>query len=176
MRAASFTRRQNTYREPVRSWRSAGRRRGATFLEVALSLLPLLALMIGIIDLSMPMFLKSTFTNAVREGVRYGITYQTFSGATHTDSIKTVVQNSALGFLAGTDGLNKIQVKFYTPAGVEVTGAGRNAGGNIVEVSIVGYQWSWIAPLWRTAVPFTVNAVSSDRLEVLPRGMTLPNP
>jgi len=145
-------------------------------VEVSLSLLPLMALMIGIIDLSMPMFLKSTFTNAVREGVRYGITYQTMTGKTHSESIKTVVQNSALGFLAGTSGLNKIQVKFYSPAGVEQTGTNRNAGGNILEVSIVGYQWSWIAPLWRTSVPLTVNAVSSDRLEMLPRGMALPTP
>lgn len=151
-------------------------RRGATLVEVTLTLLPLMALMLGIIDLAMPMFIKSTFTNAVREGVRYGITYRTISGKTHSESIKTVVQESSLGFLSGSDGLSKIHVKFYTPAGVEVTGADRNAGGNIVEVTITGYQWGWIAPLWRDATPLTVNAASSNRLEVLPRSVTPPSP
>jgi len=135
-----------------------------------------MAMMIGIIDLAVPMFIKSTFTHAVREGVRYGITYRTQNGKTHSESIRSVVQEASLGFLAGDEGASRIAVRFYTPSGVEATGADRNAGGNIVEVSITGYQWNWIAPLWRSGVPITINAVSSDRLEVLPRGTALPSP
>jgi Flp pilus assembly protein TadG len=146
-------------------------------VELSLVLLPLFALMFGIIDFSMPIFLKSLFTHAVREGARYGVTYRTMSGLSHSESIKRVVQTNAAGFLNGASGLSRIQVKYYNPTTfVEATGAGANADGNIVEVTVSGYQWRWILPIWQSKSPINVGAASADRLESLPRGSTRPAP
>ena len=60
---------------------------------MALSFTPLFALMLGVFELALPIFKKSTFSSAVREGCRYG---------TQTAAIKAVVQANAMGFLAGT--------------------------------------------------------------------------
>src|SRR6185312_17332177 len=90
---------------------------GAAIVELALILVPLMALMFAIIDFSMPIFLKSMFTSAVREGCRFGIAYQmNYKGTaytTQTAAIKSVVQDYAMGFLAGTTGANKITVNYY---------------------------------------------------------------
>src|SRR6266545_4577806 len=49
-------------------------RRGAEILEVALIIVPLFGMIFLLLDISMVIFLRSTFQHAVREGVRYGIT------------------------------------------------------------------------------------------------------
>ena len=161
-------------------------------LELALILTPMFALLLSIVELSMPIFKKSTFQDAVREGVRYGITYQTTYGGTtygsQTAAIKAVVQYNAMGFLAGTTGLNQIYVKYYLPVSpfTDVTGtSGANADGNIIEVSVQGYSNPWIAPIaWFygstnfqvTGTPLTIAASSASRLETLPVGSTRPSP
>src|SRR5580693_1819093 len=178
----------NLSRESNRRKRAG--RRGNTMLELALILTPMFALLLAIVELSLPIFKKSTFQDAVREGVRYGITYQTtYNGtsyASQTAAIKAVVQTNAMGFLAGTTGLNQIYVKYYLPVSpfTEVTGtAAANADGNILEVSVQGYAHSWIAPVaWSygptnfqvTGTPLTIAASSADRLETLPVGSTRP--
>jgi Flp pilus assembly protein TadG len=161
-------------------------------LELALILTPMFALLLSIVELSMPIFKKSTFQAAVREGVRYGITYQTtYNGTAYTSqtaAIQAAVQTNAMGFLAGTTGLNQIYVKYYLPVTpfTDVTGtASANADGNILEVSIRGYAHAWIAPIaWFygsnsfqvTRTPLTIAASSADRLESLPVGSTRPSP
>jgi hypothetical protein len=153
------------------------RRRGSAAVEFGLTFLPIMAMIFAVIDFAMPIFLQSLFTHAVREGVRYGITYQTKPSMTHSASIKRVVQDCSAGFLAESTNLSKIQVKFYSPITfAEQTGANRNAGGNILEVSISGYSWGMMAPLWRSRTSYAVNAISSDRLEHLPFGAALPTP
>src|ERR1700680_1720380 len=90
---------------------------GNTIVELALVLTPMMALLLAIVELSLPIFKKSTFVAAVREGCRYGITYQTsYAGtnyASQTAAIKAVVQTNSMGFLAGTAGANMIYVKYY---------------------------------------------------------------
>lgn len=152
-------------------------RRGNVYIELALVLVPTLALLLAIVDFSIPIFLSATFNHAVLEGVRYAITFQTLPGSSQTASIKQVVQTQAVGFLNGQAGLDRIQVKYYSPTTfVEVVGPAANANGNIVEVSVVGYTWNWIVPIWRSAAPLTISAISSDRLEVLPQGAARPDP
>jgi Flp pilus assembly protein TadG len=167
-------------------------RRGNTMLELALILTPMFALLLSIVELSLPIFKKSTFQDAVREGVRYGITYQTtYNGtsyASQTAAIQAVVQNNAMGFLAGASGLAKIYVNYYLPVSpfTSVTGTSTaNADGNILEVSVQGYSSPWIAPIaWFygsttfqvTGTPLTIAASSADRLETLPIGSTRPSP
>jgi hypothetical protein len=163
--------RRNTYR----------RKQGATILELALVLVPLMALMFAIVDFSLPIFLKSMFTSAVREGCRFGIAYQTtYKGVSYgslTGAITAVVQDYSMGFLAGNDA-NKISVKYYSPTAPfdQLTGNGANSSGNILEVSINGYSWVPLIPIWRGNTPLTVNAISSDRLEALPAGTPPPTP
>ena len=48
--------------------------------------------------------------------------------------------------------------------------------GNIVEVSINGYSWVPLVPIWRANTPLTINAISADRLEGLPAGTSPPTP
>lgn len=163
----------NTYRP---------KRRGAAIVELALVFVPLMALMFAIIDFSMPIFLKSMFTAAVREGCRFGIAYQmNYKGTafgSQTAAIKAVVQDYSMGFLAGTAGASKISVNYYAqtaPFG-QLTGSGSNNSGNILEVSVNGYSWVPIVPIWRSTSPLTINAISSDRLEGLAVGASPPTP
>ena len=86
-------------------------------VEVCLILTPLLLITFLLLNLSMAIFLRSTFQQAVREGARYAITGQTTSvGACHDTSIKTIVAQNALGFLnAGRPGAASIHVRFRNP-------------------------------------------------------------
>jgi hypothetical protein len=148
------------------------RQRGNAMLESALIILPLFALMFAIIDFSLAIFVKSTLQHAVREGVRYAVTFQTESGFCHDDSIKNVVVYNSMGFLRSETNREKIQIRYYLPD--TLSPSGNNAPGNIVEVSVEGYTWGWIAPLWRTSTPLSMLVRSSDRMEGLPGGGSPP--
>lgn len=167
------------------------------FVESSLVLLPLLAVFMGIIDFSMAIFLKATFQNAVREGVRYAITYQTQGALGQDQSIKNVVQNNSMGFLSDT---SSIQVNYYTVCNASmvsagsctnaqlgtIVGTGSNSPGNIVEVSVNNYGWTWLAPLngrmdssdpghgLRSTSPLSITAIASDIMGGLPVGSTAP--
>jgi Flp pilus assembly protein TadG len=156
-------------------------------VELALVITPFLALALTTIELALPIFKKSTFEDAVREGCRFGITFQTtFNGTTYasqTDAIKAVVQANAMGLLSDA---SVIHVDYYSSSTFAVvTGAGANADGNILQVSVAGYTHSWIAPVnWAMGssrfgldpTPLSVTAMSADRLESLPPGSARPTP
>ncbi len=144
-------------------------RRGGALVELPLVLIPLVALWVAIIDFSFSIFLKATFQHAVREGVRYAVTGRTEPGLGHDASIKAAVQRHAMGFLNGADGAERIHIRYYVPGTLAETAS--NAGGNIVEVSVEGYTWDWIAPILRSATPLTIAARSSDRMEAPPGGI-----
>lgn len=152
------------------------RQRGNQLVEVSLIFLPLFALLLALIDFSMALFLRGTMQNAVREGVRYAVTYQTASGLCQDASIKAIVKGSAVGFLSGATDDAKIKVRYYNPSNLstEVTGGGSNAPGNVVEIGVEGFSWGWIAPLWRTASPFNINVYAADRMEGLAGGVSPP--
>lgn len=148
------------------------RQRGNAMVETALIILPLFALMFAIIDFSLAIFVKSTLQHAVREGVRYAVTFQTQPGFCHDDSIKNVVVHNSLNFLRSEANREKIQIRYFLPA--TLSPSGNNDPGNIVEVSVEGYSWGWIAPLWRTNTPLSMLVRSSDRMEGLPGGASPP--
>jgi Flp pilus assembly protein TadG len=151
------------------------RQSGHALLEASVVILPLLAMAFAITDYSMAIFLRSTFQHAVREGVRYAITYQTMSGQCQDASIRQVVKNASAGFLNNThDPL--ILITYHPPANLSqtLTGVGSNAAGNIVEVSVEGYAYSWMAPLMRSNTPLTITVRAADRTESLPGGTTVP--
>jgi hypothetical protein len=145
---------------------------GETFVETALVLLPLLALIFAIVDFAFAIFVNSTLQHAAREGVRFAVTYRTFSGMSHDASIKAVVQNAALNLLDGPEGARKIHIRYYDP--VTLQEVPTNAPGNLIEISIENFDWGWLVPLWRTAAPLRFSARSSDRMEGLPGGQSPP--
>jgi len=170
--------------------RQDDKRRGSAAVEAALVMLPFFALLYAIIDYSVLFFIQGTFKHAAREGVRFAITQRGLGSMTPSQSIKKVVQDHAMGFLSGASGLEKISIKFYNPSThAEVTGAGRNAAGNIVEVTISPceradgsdcFRWGWMAPLQAEpggnsgrSNPMVIRARSSDLMEA-PRGGILP--
>jgi hypothetical protein len=153
-----------------RTMKRAGRR-GDTLLEMALVLVPLMALIFGITDFGFAIFLRNAFQHSVREGVRYAVTYRTVPGMGHDASIKSVVQTNAVGMLAGPSGASQIRIRYYLPDTLVETP--NNWPGNLVEVSIENYQWRWMAPLLRSSTPIGVTVRSMDRMEGLPGG-TMP--
>jgi Flp pilus assembly protein TadG len=170
--------------------RRRARQSGNSFLEMALVITPFFALTLSIIELALPIFQKSTFTHAVREGCRYGITFQTAYNGTNygsqTDAITAVVENNSMGFLNSSNA-NLISVKYYNSSTfADVTGTtSANADGNIIVVSVNGFTHNWINPInWAsggttfsvTGSPLTISASSADRLETLPVGGTRPSP
>src|SRR5262245_25996937 len=89
---------------------SLGRRRrskGNAIVESVFTLLPTFALIFAFVDFGLMIFRWCTLQNAVREGVRYAITYQrqTVNGVAlgQDASIKNVVQQYAMGLVKTTD-------------------------------------------------------------------------
>lgn len=152
-------------------WRSPTTqgRRGSQIIEVCLCLLPFLGTLFLLIDLSLIVFLRATFLHAVREGVRYAMTGRTMSGLGHDASIKRVVQQYALGFLNGPEGEEKIKIRYYRPDTLTETTS--NAGGNIVEISIEGYSWRPLVPLFRSSAAIVIPARSTGIMEPSPYGI-----
>lgn len=138
-------------------------------------MLPLLAILFAVLDLSIALFVKNTAQFAVCQGVRFAITSRTLSGKGHDESIKTVVQSYTLGFLDYLSpdhiGKNRISITYYDPVSLApVSGASSNAGGNIVVVSASGLSWAWMVPLLHGASPLEFSVSSAAIMEATPIG------
>jgi Flp pilus assembly protein TadG len=156
------------------------RRSGSAILEFALTILPTFGLIFAFVDFGLLLFRWATLQNAVREGCRYAITFQTATGLGQDASIEAVVQQFAMGIVKTTDNPQDIFVKYYSPANLNTPiGSGGNVPGNVVEVSVQGVSWSWIAPLsgssgaggvpfMRNSTPISLNIYSSDILGSFP--------
>ncbi|MFN9263229.1 MAG: TadE/TadG family type IV pilus assembly protein [Acidobacteriota bacterium] len=151
------------------------RQAGHAFIETSFVIVPLLAIAFAITDYSMAIFLRSTFQHAVREGVRYAVTYQTMSGMCQDASIRQVVKNSSAGFLGDAHN-SLITITYHPPTDLSLTlvGAGSNAAGNVVEVSVENFNYGWMAPLMRSNTPLNITVRAADRTESLPGGATTP--
>lgn len=157
---------------PVCRNRRGGRaykQRGSQVVEFGLVLVPFCAFIFLLMDLSWAIFVKATMQYAVREGVRYAVTGQTISGSGQDASIKTTVQQNAMGFLNGSAGAAMIFIRYYLPDTLTETAS--NAGGNLVEVSVEGYSLTPLGPILRSAAPLILTARSSDRMESSPGGI-----
>src|ERR1039457_2241533 len=112
------------------------RRRGSALMEGPLALLPMLAVLFAVMDLSIALFVKNMAQFAVCQGARYAITSQTMAGLGQDASIKAVVKGYTLGFLDCLSpdhlGAHRIAITYYDPVTLlAVTGVGSNTGGNI---------------------------------------------
>jgi Flp pilus assembly protein TadG len=90
---------------------------GNAMLESALCFLPMMAMFFGIIDVCYAVSIQSLFSQAVRAGSRWAVTYQgTYNGTTCTSqavcTAQVVVDNS-VGFLSS--GSSYITVNYYIP-------------------------------------------------------------
>lgn len=139
--------------------------RGNAMLETTATALLLFGLMFLLIDLSLALFTKATLQQAVKEGVRFAVTDQLASGTAYlNDSIVQVVQQNALGLLNGPSGACMIAINYYNP----VTGAPDSGnGGDLVEVSVVGYNYTPVGIL-KSSSPIAITASSSDVMESCP--------
>jgi Flp pilus assembly protein TadG len=176
------------------------RQKGHNTLEMALGFLPLMALMFGILDFSFSIFMQSSFQNATREAVRFGITYNlVYNGTTYTSqtaAMTAVAQNNAFGFLSssltlsdGTIASTKVQVNYYFPDNLSTPATASqlpyttsttpsyivtnlNQTGNVVEVRVASYPWNWMVPLpkFMPGSGINLSASSLDVLEGLPVG------
>ena len=186
-----------------RGWRTRdGGRRGNTLVEFAICVFPLFALFFGISDIALAVFMKSMLQSAVRDGVRYGITFQTALSGTsctnQTNCIKQVVQGASLGFLAGTTGASYIAVRYFQPTDLSTPLTSADCGpgmkikndtyspardllymnqtGNLIEVSITNFPWNWMVPMpnFMPGTGLRMNSASSDVLQGYPVGATVP--
>ena len=155
------------------------RRSGNAIIEGAFTILPTFALILAFVDFGLVMFRWATLQNAVREGCRYAITFQTASGEGQDASIEAVVQQFAMGMVATTDTPQHIFVNYYAPTNLTTpipAASGGNIPGNVVEVSVQNISWAWIAPLSGTFTgnsrsPINLNVYSSDLLNGYPAGV-----
>jgi Flp pilus assembly protein TadG len=162
------------------------KQRGNSWVEMALVLLPFFALITAFFDVSFVLFSWNTLQNAVREGCRYAITFQTAppTGATwtcngHQDNcIESAVAANAMGLVTVAGGL--INVNYYTQLAptTSIASPNGNVPGNIVEVSVQNYPLQWMIPLsgtvsspFRSTSPANINVYSSDVLGGLPAGV-----
>ena len=139
--------------------------RGAEMVETCLVLGPLLGITFLLLDLSMVICLRSTFQHAVREGVRYAITGQNSPGPCQDDSIKSVVKKNAIGFLNSTTASATMHVHWMSPVDGSVT---NNSTGQIVEVSVEGYQYLPLAPFQRLNIQPRIWARAYDLMQTIP--------
>lgn len=164
---------------PLRRRRSGGN----ALVESAFTLLPTFALIFAFLDFGMMLFRWSTLQNAVREGARYAITFQTQGGLGQTASVRQKVQQYSMGLVSTTDNPQRIFVNYYTTSDPNTPiPNGGNVPGNIVEVSVQGIPYSWMAPLsgsygggiplFRSTNPLTLNVYASDILGGYPVGIT----
>jgi hypothetical protein len=141
------------------------RQSGHVMAEIGLGFFPYFALIFGILDFSMAIFINGAFQAATREGVRFGITYSlAYNGTTYTSqtlAIQAVVEANSVGFLSATNGPTYIVVNYYLPNnlstvatqaslpqtvnGVNITNI--NQTGNVMEVRIQNFPWAWMVPL-----------------------------
>lgn len=149
-------------------WKQAGDQTGSEIVEFALVLLPLLAVVFLIMDICWVFFAQASLQYAVGSGVRYAITNNNLSEA----SIKSVVQQNAMGFLSGQTGLDEITVNYYSPAnpsGSPLTGAAATAGGNLIEVSVSGITVNPLGFMWPGGpTSISLAASSTDVIESPP--------
>ena len=149
------------------------RQRGAALVESAFVLFPMVLLTAGIFDVAVALMVKATFTHAVREGARYAITYQTYTGLGQDASIKKVVKTNAMGLLSDSN----ITINYYNGNNptVLIPAPGGNAPNNIVVVSITGFNWKWMVPVvMGSRNPLSITASAADRMEGLGAGQTAP--
>ncbi len=143
--------------------------RGSAVVEFALVLLPFLAVVFLIMNFAWAIFAQATIQEAVREGVRVGVTATDGSGCSSvTCTVQTTVMAYSFGLIPKS---SDISVSYYSPNGgslAQVSGSGADVGGNIIQVSVTGVTIGTLSPLWLSQRSVSVGATASDIIESNP--------
>ncbi len=193
------------------------RQSGNAILEGALIFLPMMALFLGLIDISFAIFIQSTLTSSTRAAARAAVTFPaTVDGVSCTASQSACIIQAVQSNAVGVPNLNTnyITVSYYTAANLSTpvascnsagtctynsvcgsSGSGAcsngslditlasnvvvnyvNQPGNIVQVTVAGYPWNWMAPMhgFYAGTGLTLGAVSVDVLGGLAPGVGTP--
>jgi Flp pilus assembly protein TadG len=140
--------------------------RGQAAIEVGLTVVLLFGLIFLVMDLAMLLFVQSTLMQAVREGVRVGVTGRPYAGNVYVnDAIRAMVQDQALGFLNGTSGACRIRIDYFNPdTGAVSTGT----QGDLLVVSVSNFNYTPLGAVLKSADPFSISVSSSDIVERCP--------
>src|SRR6516162_11929457 len=133
------------------------RRRGATAVETALVIIPLLMFLFGIFEYGRLLMDWNLLNNAAREGCRYALANNTSS--TINNDVTTIVTNYMAGRSSSFSGFT-VNLS-GTHAGTNYTGNGVNAlaPGDMITVSVSGnYQFLNIIPLVSMPSLFSLNS------------------
>ena len=152
---------------------SACAEQGTEIVEFSLVLIPMLGLTFLIMNIGWVLFAKASLQEAVREGVRYGVTGAPLNGQPGlTSSIRQVVLQYSAGFIPAGRAQTEISIQYLSPSTLQpVTGAGSCAGGNILQVSISGTAVSPLSALLISPSALNLGAISSDVMESSPNGI-----
>lgn len=161
---------------------------GNAWLETALVLLPLFAVLSGFFDITFALFSWSTLQNAARMGCRYAVTFQTSGSLGQDASIALIVEQNSMGLLSSstpvdsaTAGQLSITTNYFTQEApsTPIAAPNGNVPNNIVQVTVVNYPLVWLAPIsgslvnvYRSTQPATINLYASDVLNGYPAGVT----
>jgi Flp pilus assembly protein TadG len=154
------------------------RRRGQELIEFCFCIVPLFAILFVYMDIAWAIFVKATLEQAVRVGVRYGITNVVpdpnqpllcAAASSLSDCVKMHVQWAAGstpgtsfplsgGILGGAANGALISVTYYEPttAGLPLATGTLDASGNVMMVSITNYPLYTLFPPY-IAQPGTTN-------------------
>ncbi len=138
---------------------------GSEIVEFGLVLLPLLAFVFLIMDVAWICFAQASLQHAVQTGVRAAVVRDA--------NIPNVVQQNAMGFLAGANGLSEITICYMSPTNLNpnqcLSGPVSNAPGNVVQISVKNVSVSSLGPILRETSPaILLSASSSDVMEGTP--------
>lgn len=154
-------------------------------MESAFTLIPTFALILAFVDMGLSIYRWNTLQNAVREGVRYAITFQTNTSANlgQTESIKAVVERYAMGIVRRVSTPQKIFVCYAKPATpTTCIASGGNIPGNVVQVSVRNVPYDPLnilsgsysgsaAPVYGNSSILSLNVNSADILGGFPVGV-----
>ncbi len=182
--------------------RRGKRESGNAMIEGSLYLLPLMALIFGILDFSMALFITGAFQAAARDAAIFTTTYNLmYNGTTYssqTAAAKAIVYGETFGFINATNDAAHayVQVNYYYPNNLTTPATCAtncnytwsdskgnsavvnydNQPGDVVEVRIVGFSWNWMAPMpgFMPGTGLNLGADAADIMQGLPVNLTVP--
>ncbi len=146
---------------------------GSQIVEFGLVLLPLMASLFLIMDVAWLCFAQASLQFAVQSGVRAAVSGYVPAGGQDA-YLRSVVQKNAMGFIGNQTGVNQISINYFSPSNLSapLKGAGSNAGGNVIEISVSGVPISALGPIFReSSANILLSATSSDVMESSPNGL-----
>jgi Flp pilus assembly protein TadG len=137
--------------------RLRGGSRGQAYAEFAMTVLPTLLLVFGIISFGMVIYTYSFLSNAARDAVRYAIVHGSKSTSPATaDDIQTFVRNEAKGLKSSSISVSSCWNPQTSPSTCPGP-SGNNAPGKVVSVQ-VSYTYHPFYPFNNVTLPLSSSA------------------